>query len=173
MSAAGTAAAASAKRIGGGSSLLLVVPFLCLMALAFLYPLIDLLRISFTEPELTWNNYTRLLEEPIYGRVFLRTVWIALLTAILALLLGFPVAYFMLLDGIGQGVVYDFYVWPLGVLGLFLRVVVEKSPKSNLGIPLGRVLHILRQLSTEIARSHDDYVNHLRSSLPIKSGILS
>jgi len=95
MSAAGTAAAASAKRIGGGSSLLLVVPFLCLMALAFLYPLIDLLRISFTEPELTWNNYTRLLEEPIYGRVFLRTVWIALLTAILALLLGFPVAYFM------------------------------------------------------------------------------
>lgn len=99
MSAVGAAGGASAKRVSGRNSLLLVAPFLFLMALAFLYPLLDLLRISVTEPQLTWDNYARLLQEPIYGRVFLRTVWIALLTAVLALLLGFPVAYFMARSG--------------------------------------------------------------------------
>lgn len=99
MSAPAALAGASSRRIGSRGSLLLVTPFLLLMALAFLYPLLDLLRISFTEPELTTDNYRRLIEEPIYFRVFIRTVWIALLTAVLALLLGFPVAYFMARSG--------------------------------------------------------------------------
>lgn len=99
MSALGAVGGASSRRIGPRGSLLLVTPFLLLMALAFLYPLLDLLLISFTEPELTLDNYKRLVDEPIYFRVFLRTVWIALLTAALALLLGFPVAYFMARSG--------------------------------------------------------------------------
>ncbi|XWN33441.1 MAG: ABC transporter permease [Devosia sp.] len=92
MSAAGTG---NTKGLGAAGSALLVAPFLILMALGFLYPLLDLLRLSVAEPELGLSNYQRLVEEPVYARVFLRTVWIAFATAVLALILGFPVAWFM------------------------------------------------------------------------------
>lgn len=92
MSAGG---ASNAKGLGAAGSALLVAPFLILMALGFLYPLLDLLRLSVAEPELGLSNYQRLVEEPVYARVFLRTVWIAFATAVLALILGFPVAWFM------------------------------------------------------------------------------
>jgi len=82
-------------RLGGTASALLLAPFLVLMLVAFVYPLVDLLLISVLEPAPTLENYRRVFAEPVYGRVFLRTVWISLLTAVCALILAFPVAYLM------------------------------------------------------------------------------
>lgn len=78
-----------------GSAALLMAPFFVLMGFAFVYPLVELLAISVLEPEPGLDNYARVLANPVYARVLLRTFWIALLVAGLSLLFAFPVAVAM------------------------------------------------------------------------------
>lgn len=76
-------------------SALLVAPLLLLLGWAFFLPIGRLLLTSVTEPTLSLDNYRRLLTEPLYRQVILRTVWIALVCAGGALLLGYPIAALM------------------------------------------------------------------------------
>lgn len=78
---------------------LLMAPFFMLIGFAFLYPLLSLLSISITEPQVGLQNYQRILENPVYAKVLLRTLWIALLVAVLSLFLAFPVAMAMVSSG--------------------------------------------------------------------------
>lgn len=78
---------------------LLMAPFFMLIGFAFLYPLLSLLSISVTEPQVGLQNYQRILENPVYAKVLLRTLWIALLVAVLSLFLAFPVAMAMVSSG--------------------------------------------------------------------------
>ena len=80
-------------------SALLVAPLLLLLGWAFFLPIGRLLLTSVTEPTLSLDNYRRLLTEPLYGQVILRTVWIALVCAAAALLLGYPIAALMARPG--------------------------------------------------------------------------
>jgi mannopine transport system permease protein len=83
------------RRLSGLATLLLLAPFFAIIAFVFLYPIAQLLYISFMEPAPTLDNYARVVTNPVYARVLLRTVWTAVLVTGLAILLGFPVAYFM------------------------------------------------------------------------------
>lgn len=83
------------SRISGMSTLLLMAPFLALMCGIFIWPIVSLLSISVLEPQPTLDNYERVLTNPVYARVLLRTLWIALLVAGLALALSYPVAFAM------------------------------------------------------------------------------
>ena len=76
-------------------SALLVAPLLLLLGWAFFLPIGGLLLTSVTEPTLGLGNYRRLLTEPLYRQVILRTVWIAVVCAGGALLLGYPIAALM------------------------------------------------------------------------------
>jgi len=78
---------------------LLMAPFFMLIGFAFLYPLLSLLSISVTEPQFGFQNYERILDTPVYGKVLLRTLWIALLVSILSLFLAFPVAMAIVSSG--------------------------------------------------------------------------
>jgi mannopine transport system permease protein len=93
---------ASASRRGQlplSLSLLLIAPLLLLLAWSFFLPIGKLLLTSVTEPALSLDNYRRLLEEPLYRQVIFRTLWIALVCTISALLLGYPIAALMARPG--------------------------------------------------------------------------
>lgn len=80
---------------------LLVGPATLLVMGALVAPLLLLARTSlnrydrtqFMVEALTPENYTRFLVDPFYTGVLWTTLWIALLTTTLCLLLGFPIAY--------------------------------------------------------------------------------
>jgi len=83
------------RQISVAASAVLLAPFFALLLVVFVYPLLSLLSTSFLEPHLTAANYQRVFDNPVYLRVMLRTGWISLLTTVLALVLGFPIAYMM------------------------------------------------------------------------------
>lgn len=83
------------RRLSGFSTLLLLTPFFAIIGFVFVYPIAQLLFISFTEPTLTIANYERVVGNPVYARVLMRTLWTAVLVTGLSVILGFPVAYYM------------------------------------------------------------------------------
>jgi mannopine transport system permease protein len=80
-------------------SVLLVAPLVLLLGWTFFLPIARLLLTSVTEPTLNLVNYRRLIAEPLYIQVILRTIWIALACTGGALLLGYPVAALMARPG--------------------------------------------------------------------------
>lgn len=106
--------AAAGGRYGAGLSVLLLLPLLILLGGAFFYPVLKLLAGSFFQPDFTLANYERLIEEPLYLRVLLRTLWIATAVTGLAFLLGYPVALLMSrLNGWAAGLVTACVLVPL------------------------------------------------------------
>ena len=83
------------RQLSVAASAVLLAPFFALLLLVFVYPLLSLLSLSVLEPHPTLANYARVFDNPVYVRVMLRTGWISLLTTVLALVLGFPIAYLM------------------------------------------------------------------------------
>ena len=90
----------SAFRLGGQrysplASLLLAAPFLVLILVVFLWPLLMLLQESLLVPAPTLEHYARAFNEPAYLRVMLRTLRIAVLVTIATLILAYPLAWVM------------------------------------------------------------------------------
>lgn len=83
------------RQLSVAASVALLVPFFALLLVVFVYPLLSLLSTSFLEPQVGLGNYARVFDNPVYLRVLVRTGWISLLTTVLALVLGFPIAYMM------------------------------------------------------------------------------
>src|SRR5437868_2377174 len=77
------------------ASFLLALPLVLLLGFAFLVPLAKLLLGSVFAPTLTAEQYLRIAQEPIFLRIFLRTVQTAAIVTLLAFLLGYPVALVM------------------------------------------------------------------------------
>lgn len=76
-------------------AVLLVMPLVLLLGWSFFLPIGRLLLTSFTDPTLNFDNYMRIWEEPLYLGVIWRTIWIAFMTTLIALVLGYPVATLM------------------------------------------------------------------------------
>ena len=72
---------------------LLLLPAFLLMTLLYVVPILQVLAISVTEPELGLGNYERLLTNAGVQRVIGATLRICLLTTGIALLLGYALAY--------------------------------------------------------------------------------
>lgn len=70
---------------------LLLVPAVVFLALIYVFPLIDLFRVSMSGP--TWSTYfERVFSVPLYWESLLRTMQIAFTVACLCALLGYPTA---------------------------------------------------------------------------------
>jgi mannopine transport system permease protein len=111
---AGAGAFSRRGQVPLATSLLLVAPLGLLLGAAFFWPIFQLLLRSITEPSLTTEHYARLLGEPLYLRIILRTMWISLATTAIALLLGYPIAYLMTrLKGWAVGLVTACVLIPL------------------------------------------------------------
>lgn len=88
-----SAATAPRSRSGWG----LVVPLVILMALGFNLPLIFMLGSSFFEDgNFTLVNYSAaLIDTHVYVKVLIRTFKIAVITTVVCILLGYPLAYWL------------------------------------------------------------------------------
>lgn len=80
---------------GPFTSILLLAPLGTLLVGAFFYPIAKLLATSLWDPGPTLAHYERLFAEPLYLTILIRTLRIALLVSLLALALGYPLAYLM------------------------------------------------------------------------------
>jgi mannopine transport system permease protein len=83
------------RQYSPAASLLLAAPFLLLVALVFVWPLLTLLRESLLVPAPTLEHYARAFHEPVYLRVMLRTLRIAALVTAACLVLAYPLAWVM------------------------------------------------------------------------------
>ena len=83
------------------SLILLFTPFALWLVLLILLPQIGIGYLSLREKlgpgEYTFGfaNYVDFIREPIYWNTLLRTAWMSILVTILALFVGFPVAYYI------------------------------------------------------------------------------
>ena len=83
------------------SLILLFAPFALWITLLILLPHIGMFVLSLREKvaprvyEFGFGNYIDFLQEPIYWNTLLRTGSMSLLVTVLALLIGFPVAYYI------------------------------------------------------------------------------
>lgn len=74
---------------------MLVLPALVFYLVIYLYPLTKLGSWSFFDPGFTLKFYGELLGEPAYFRALSNTLEISVLVTVIALLLGYPLAYLM------------------------------------------------------------------------------
>ena len=96
-----------------------------------------------------WNlqNYAKLLHNPVYAEVLFRTARIAASVTILALLLGYPLAYFMSFHAtLRKELLYQLVIVPLWVSYL-VRGYAWKTILGSDGVLNGflQYLHITRQ----------------------------
>ncbi|KPH04852.1 ABC transporter permease (plasmid) [Rhizobium acidisoli] len=85
----------SARRYSHALTLVLVAPLMLLLAAGFLYPIGRLISLSVMAPEFTLEYYRRIVTEPLYIDVLLRTLQTGAIVTVASLLLGYPVAFLM------------------------------------------------------------------------------
>jgi putative spermidine/putrescine transport system permease protein len=100
---------------------LCAVGFLAAMAAVLQYSLHAYVPGSLDVGGLTLDNFAALLK-PLYGRVFLFTVWLCFLTAFFTLLVGYPLAYALVRT---QNVLLKSAILVIAVTPLFLGEVVR------------------------------------------------
>jgi spermidine/putrescine transport system permease protein len=80
------------------AALLMLATLIAPSAIIVLYSLLTRGAYGGVERPFTLENYTRLLD-PLYGAIFLRSLWIAAVSTALSLALGFPLALFIARSG--------------------------------------------------------------------------
>ncbi|WP_375173059.1 ABC transporter permease [Pseudooceanicola sp.] len=83
------------------SLILLFTPFVLWIGLLIILPQFGIGFVSLRE-KISWNeysfglkNYADFLGEPVYRNTLLRTAWMSIFVTILALIIGFPIAYYI------------------------------------------------------------------------------
>ena len=74
---------------------LLVAPFLLVVLILYLGPLLNILWLSFTDPEPGLGNYEKLVTSDSLGRILWTTLRICIVTTIFSILIGYSIAYAM------------------------------------------------------------------------------
>ncbi|MGI9371553.1 MAG: ABC transporter permease [Hyphomicrobiales bacterium] len=74
---------------------LLVLPFLAVLVVLYLGPIVNILWLSVTDPEPGLGNYQKLIESQSLGRILWTTFRICVVTTFFSVLLGYWVAYAM------------------------------------------------------------------------------
>ena len=72
---------------------LFLAPVLLAMLVFFLLPLLQVFWISFSDPEISTDNYTRLVESHAIQKVVLTTLRICLTTTLLSVVIGYVIAF--------------------------------------------------------------------------------
>jgi len=76
---------------------LLLLPGIVLLGAVFFYPVLLLVKTSFTDPHAGFGNYTSLLSDPAATHALIRTLVAALIVSACCLVLAYPFAYMMTL----------------------------------------------------------------------------
>jgi ABC-type spermidine/putrescine transport system permease subunit I len=94
-------ALAARRRVGRvlRDSRLLLLPLLTFQLVFFLTPLVLIGAQSLFDPGFTLHHYVEAFTNPIYTRVLVQTVRLALIVTVIATLLGYPLAYLIAHSG--------------------------------------------------------------------------
>jgi putative spermidine/putrescine transport system permease protein len=95
----GTKAVAGQNRQGRRLRAALIGPPLVFVLVLLVYPALELLWRSVTDPTPGFGNYTRIVTGPVVGTVIYRTVVMAAIVTVASVLLAYPYAYLMTLVG--------------------------------------------------------------------------
>ena len=94
--AAGGRSRPSLRGLAGNRWSLLVLPAVVFLAVFFLAPLVTMSLRSLTDPQdAGLSNYARFFGDEAYLRVLINTFWIALVSMVTCLVVGYPFAYLM------------------------------------------------------------------------------
>ncbi len=77
----------------------LLAPALAVLVVCFLYPLLDVLSLSVTEPEVGLGNFREFADSPVFGRVLWTTLRLSALVTLICLGIGYPYAYLLAASG--------------------------------------------------------------------------
>ena len=98
---------------------LMLAPAILLMAVFYFYPLLRVLLISVAEPTPGLGNYAVVVDSASVHRVLLTTARVCGLTTVIAVMLGYIVAYAMTVTSrSGQRLIMAFVVLPLWISAL-------------------------------------------------------
>lgn len=75
--------------------LLLLVPGIVLLVVFLVMPLLNILMPTIFEEGISLNKYIAFFQDEYYIKIFIRTLKIALMSAVICILLGVPTAYFI------------------------------------------------------------------------------
>jgi putative spermidine/putrescine transport system permease protein len=124
-----------------------LVPSLFVLALFFLVPMFELVRMSVYEysrvsvyiPRLTWGNYAQFFSDPYYGTMVWTSLKVGFLTTLCALLAGYPMAYYLTtIDGWERTLLSGACLFPL-----FVTILVGTLGWYILLLPFGLTQKIL------------------------------
>ncbi len=183
---------AASKRAVWGRRLVILIPYLWL-AVFFLVPFLIVLKISLSQTAiaqppytplldpaagvaglrqfldaLSLDNYSLLVSDPIYLVSYVRSLWIALVSTALLLLLGFPLAYGMTRAPRGvQAILLMLVVLPFWTSFLiriyaWINILQREGPLNQILLALGIVEEPPGWLSTDTAI----YIGIVYSYLP-------
>lgn len=85
----------SAQSYSRALTFALIAPLVALLLLAFVYPILRFLSLSVLDPVPTLDHYREIFDRQFYWTILLRTFRTGLIVTVMALLMGFPVAYLM------------------------------------------------------------------------------
>jgi ABC-type spermidine/putrescine transport system permease subunit I len=141
---------------------LLIIPVFLFMAVFYIYPLVNMLSISFWDDGFTFQQYINVFKTDLYYNVFLRSVTLAGLVTFFSFLIGYPLAYYityskhkLLLFGVVMismwlGIIIRSYGWmgilgESGILNYFLGLLgfSTKTMLYNKGAVIIGMVHIL------------------------------
>ncbi|PZM08804.1 ABC transporter permease [Rhizobium tubonense] len=88
-----TLGASRVVRVQRPNDIKLTLPALVLLLLFFVLPVVILLTRSVTDPSLGFGNYVALLGSMTYLKIFLNTFLVAGVVTVISLIIGFPVAW--------------------------------------------------------------------------------
>jgi len=181
--------ATAARRLGlSGRGAVIAIPYIWLL-LFFVVPFAIVLKISFSEaliarppyaPLLQWSedtyltikvnfgNFMFLLEDDLYWRAYLNSSKIALISTLLCLLLGYPMAYGMLRarpawrNLLLMLVILPFWTSFLLRVYAWIGILKNNGPLNNLLLWIGAIDQPLVMLQTDFAV----YIGIVYSYLP-------
>ena len=74
-----------------------IIPYLVWMLIFILLPLVIIIYFSFTTTDnsFTLNNFKTIFEDATIIKVFLKSVWLGLISTIICLVMAYPISYFI------------------------------------------------------------------------------
>jgi putative spermidine/putrescine transport system permease protein len=152
----------------------LLLPALLLLLVFFLFPIINMIKYSFytqvpggtMQPDFTVQNFEKFFSHDLYGKILLKTLFNALITTLLALILGYPVAFAIarghpwlsrilviaVISPLLVGIVIRTYGWTVllsrqGLVNqLLLTIGIIDTPVRFMGNDVGIILSLLHVL---------------------------
>jgi len=176
------------RRLPSGRSLVTAVPYLWLL-LFFLIPFVIVLKISFSssliamppyEPLLHWTgekvlqiklnlgNFAFLVEDNLYWKAYLNSIKVALISTLLCLLIGYPIAYAIARSSPASRnilmllIVLPFWTSFLLRVYAWIGILKNNGLLNNLLMSLGIIDQPIQMLQTDFAV----YVGIVYSYLP-------